>query len=130
MTTELTYLSASIGLYFLMVAIQAVFSNLEHTPKDLLGPRDSVTDASVMTLRAKRALANMNEAMLMFAPLVLIVVVSEQSTTMTALGASLFFWGRTVFAPMYYFGVPVIRTLAWTVALIGTAMVARPLLPF
>ena len=42
---------------------------------------------------------------------------------MTAMGAALFFYGRLAFAPLYYFGVPWLRTLAWFVSIIGILMI-------
>jgi uncharacterized MAPEG superfamily protein len=35
----------------------------------------------------------------------------------------LFFYGRLAFAPLYWFGVPVLRTVAWAVSIVGIIMI-------
>jgi len=42
--------------------------------------------------------------------------------------AALFFWGRVVFAPTYWLGVPWVRTLAWFVSIAGILMILWELL--
>jgi len=42
--------------------------------------------------------------------------------------SALFFWGRVVFAPLYWFGVPWVRTLAWAVSIVGILMILWELL--
>ena len=130
MPLELSYLSASVILYSVMIVVQAVFSNLEHGPVPLAQARDNISDESVLVGRAKRANQNMVEALLLFAPLVLIAVVTERTNPMTELGAGLFLGGRIAYAPLYWFGVPWLRTLAWFVAAVGAFLVLLQVLPF
>jgi uncharacterized MAPEG superfamily protein len=56
------------------------------------------------------------------------VQVAEVSGTVTAAGAWLYLIDRVVYLPMYLFGVPWLRTLAWTISLLGIAMMLVPLL--
>lgn len=130
MTTEFSYLVASAALYFVMIAIQAVFSDKEHGLKHNAGARDNAVDKSLMVQRAKRANANMVEALIIFTPLVLVAVMAERTNSMTALGAALFFWGRVAYAPLYWFGVPWLRSLAWFVGVIGLILIFSQILPF
>lgn len=130
MAVELSWLVASVILYGVMIIVQAVFSNIEHTPADLAGPRDAVTDRSVFVGRAKRANSNMIEALLLFAPLVLVAVLAERTNDMTALGAAVFFWARLAYAPAYWLGVPWLRTLIWLAGFIATLIVLFQVLPF
>ncbi|MGJ3233108.1 MAG: MAPEG family protein [Oceanicaulis sp.] len=130
MTLDASLLVLAVIIYMVMILVQVVFSNLEHKPKDQLGPRDGLTDTSAMTGRAKRANANMVEALMMHAPLVLIVLLADRANEMTALGGWLFVAGRAVYAPLYWLGVPVLRTLAWFVAAAGTVLVLLQVLPF
>lgn len=130
MTLDASLLVLAILIYMAMILVQVVFSNLEHKPKDQLGPRDGLTDTSRMTCRAKRANHNMVEALMMHAPLVLIAILADSTNEMTALGGWLFVAGRAVYAPLYWFGVPVLRTLAWGVAAAGTVLVLLQVLPF
>ncbi len=123
MPTEINYLLSAVALYLLMIVFQAVAATVSGkvTLGDLLGPRDKLPASGVSQLhaRARRAQANFTEGMVMFIPLVMITVYSAQTTPMSALGATLFFYGRLAFAPLYWFGVPVLRTVAWAVSIVG-----------
>lgn len=130
MVIELSYLSASVALFGAMIFVQALFSNLEHKLGDLAGSRDGIIDNNPRTMRAKRANQNMIEGLLLFAPLVLIAAQSGRLSETTALGTALFFWGRVAYAPLYWFGVPWLRTVAWTVSLLGILLVFSEVLPF
>ena len=72
----------------------------------------------------------MLEAMIMFAPLILLAEATGRFNEMTALGAAIFFWSRLAYAPAYWFGVPVARSLIWFGGVIGTVMVFLQVLPF
>ncbi|GHA81685.1 hypothetical protein GCM10009069_00920 [Algimonas arctica] len=123
MPTELQYLISAVGLYLFMILMQTVSATVSRKASvaDLVGARDDLPTAGLTTFhgRTKRAQANFTESMVMFVPLCLIAVYSNDTSGLTALGAALFFYGRLVFAPMYYFGVPWLRTLAWFVSIIG-----------
>lgn len=123
MPTELLYLISAVGLYLLMIMMQAVSATVSRKASiaDLVGARDEMPPAGLTVFhgRTKRAQANFTESMVMFVPLCLIAVYSNETSSLTALGAALFFYGRLVFAPCYYFGVPWLRTLAWFVSIIG-----------
>ena len=66
----------------------------------------------------------------MFAPLILVAAHLGKLNDMTALGAALFFWGRVAFAPLYWFGVPWLRTLAWFASIAGIIVVFLQVIPF
>ena len=123
MPTELQYLISAVGLYLVMILMQAVAAIVSRKANvaDLVGPRDNLPSDGLTPFhgRTKRAQANFTESMVMFVPLCLIAVYSNDTSSLTALGAALFFYGRLVFAPSYYFGVPWLRTLAWFVSIIG-----------
>ena len=130
MPIDVSLLVLAIWVFIAMILVQVLFSNLEHPPKVMLSARDGLQDASVLTRRAKRANQNMIEALLMHAPLVLLVVLLDRANDMTALGGWLFVAGRAVYAPLYWFGVPVLRTLAWFAAAVGTVLILLQVLPF
>ena len=123
MPTELQYLISAVGLYLVMIVMQAVAATVSRkaSVSDLVGSRDNLPSDGLTPFhgRTKRAQANFIESMVMFVPLCLIAVYSNDTSSLTALGAALFFYGRLVFAPSYYFGVPWLRTLAWFVSIIG-----------
>jgi len=129
MTIDASLLVLAIVIFIVQVMVQGLFSNLEHKPKELLGPRDQLSDGK-LAARAKRANQNMIEALLMFAPLMLAAIALDRTNEMTALGGWLFVIGRAVYAPLYWFGVPVLRTLAWVAALAGIVLILLQILPF
>ena len=42
-----------------------------------------------------------------------------------ALGATVFFWGRLVYWPVYLAGIIYLRTLVWFVGIVGLVMIIR-----
>ena len=132
MAVELKYLVWSVALFFVMILAQAIAGSLsgKASISDLVGPRDHLDKDGLTPFhgRTKRAQANFIEGMCMFAPLVLVAAVTNSFSELTALGAALFFWGRVVFAPTYWLGVPWVRTLAWFVSIIGILMILWELL--
>ena len=130
MPLELSYLTASVVVYFLMVMVQGAFSNLQHTPRMLVGNRDDLAPDNLRVARAKRANQNMIEALVMFVPLVLIAVVADRTNQWTQMGAGLFLAARIAYAPLYWFGGGPLRSLAWSIGLFGTLMILFQILPF
>jgi uncharacterized MAPEG superfamily protein len=77
--------------------------------------------------RARRAHLNMLENLVLFTVLVLIAQVAGKANAMTALGASIFFWARLVYAGIYLAGISWVRTVVWFVSVIGMAIIAGQL---
>lgn len=130
MTPELSWLSATALLFFLYIFGEIVTANRQFKLGDLLGPRDNLGAYGAPLGRAKRATANMIEMMCMFVPLVLVAVLSERTNQWTELGCMIFFFSRLVFAPLYWFGVPVVRTLAYFAGVAGLIMIFLQVIPF
>ncbi len=78
--------------------------------------------------RAYRAHMNAFEAIALFAPLAIAVHVTQSGNEVTAMAAAIFFAARVVYAPLYYFKIPVLRTAIWSVGLIATLTLAYQLL--
>ena len=74
--------------------------------------------------RADRAAKNQMEAMVMFLALVLAAQVAGKASQI-ALGATVFFWARLVYWPVYLAGIPVLRTLVWLVSIIGLILILK-----
>ncbi|MEM6537159.1 MAG: MAPEG family protein [Pseudomonadota bacterium] len=121
--TVISCLLAAVGLYFLNIVAQAVFANIHHDPKTLLGPRDGFESESVGLLRAKRAQANFTEAMVMFVPVALLAHVTGQGEGAAAFGGALFVVSRAFYLAIYLAGTPVVRSLAWAGGLLGTVII-------
>lgn len=81
-----------------------------------------------MAARLDRARRNFLETFPFFAAAALAVVATQRADAGTALGAQLYFWARLVYVGLYAGGVPYLRTVVWTVSMVGLAKVLLPLL--
>jgi len=87
------------------------------------GNRDRALPVPAWTERAVRAHANLVENLGPFIILVLVAHVGGKANATTALGAMIFFWARAVYAAVYIAGIIYLRTIVWSVALIGELMI-------
>lgn len=62
---------------------------------------------------------NAVENLIIFAPLVLILNAADYSTQWTVLACAVYFWSRLAHVIVYTFGIPVVRTLTFTVGFIA-----------
>jgi uncharacterized MAPEG superfamily protein len=92
-----------------------------------LGNRDTPLELPVWVERARRAHANAVENLAPFAVLVLVAHVAGAANATTALGATLFFWGRVGHFVVYTIGIPYLRTLVFAVAVLGEIMILTQL---
>jgi uncharacterized MAPEG superfamily protein len=67
---------------------------------------------------------NAVENLIIFAPLVLILDAMNYSSQATALACAVYFWARVAHLIVYTMGVPVLRTLAFSVGFIAQAVLA------
>ena len=131
MSADLNWLLASAILTWLMLLAASLLRARGWTPagmKIAFGNRDDLPAPTPMAGRADRAAKNMLENLLLFALLVLAAHAAGKADARVAQGAALFFWGRLAYAPLYWLGIPYLRTLAWLVAVIGMAMIVFALL--
>ncbi len=128
MTPDLKYLLFSVILAFVQLLIAAVLANQAVGLPTLAGNREGLGELPGMAGRAKRAHLNMIENMVLFAALVLIAAVAGKANAMTAMGATIFFWARLVYAGIYVAGISWVRTVAWFVSVIGMVLIALQLL--
>jgi uncharacterized MAPEG superfamily protein len=87
------------------------------------GNREAPLVVPAWTARAERAHANLVENLGPFAVLVLVAHVAGKANATTALGATLFFWGRVGHAITYIAGLIYVRTLVFFVAAIGELLI-------
>ena len=119
-------LAASAALGLVQVALAAAFSVGARGMGWALGPRDDAgAPLGTIGARLERALRNFLETFPIFAVAVLIAAALNRHTAMTVLGAQLYFWARVAFVPVYALGIPVVRTLVWTVSLVGIVLVLQ-----
>ena len=88
------------------------------------GNREGMPPALGMAGRADRAAKNQMEAMVLFLALVLAAQVAGKGTQ-AAYGATIFFWARLVYWPVYVAGIIYLRTLIWFVSLFGLFLILK-----
>jgi uncharacterized MAPEG superfamily protein len=88
-----------------------------------VGNRENMQPFSGWVGRAHRAHRNLLESLVLFAILVLVAQAFSRFNAMTALGAQLFFYSRVLYAVVYIAGIPWVRTLIWSVSIVGLVMI-------
>jgi uncharacterized MAPEG superfamily protein len=136
MTPELTALALAGLLQGAQYVLMAVPANLELGTAKTLSPRDPdrlgkplIEQVSPVTGRLFRALDNHFEGLILFTRAVVVVTLSNQSTSVTAACAWAYLAARVLYVPAYAFGWTPWRSLIWMVGFISTmAMIVAALL--
>ncbi|MFI4967283.1 MAG: MAPEG family protein [Gammaproteobacteria bacterium] len=129
MTTEYQMLlwTVVLGLVQLVVHVLAAIKvrglGWAFSPRDAAMPRLEGVGG-----RLDRAFYNLLETFPFFAAVVLVGGALGVHSSMTALGAQIFFWARVVYIPVYAVGLPVARTGIWGVSVVGIVMLLIPIL--
>jgi uncharacterized MAPEG superfamily protein len=129
MTIELNVLAWGCVLAIVHIFVAVRFKTRQYGSKWNMGARDEeLPPPQPVVGRLARAQANFFETFPIFAAAALIVSVAHLGSRWTAIGALLWIGARVVYLPLYAFGVPVVRTVAFLVSIAGLAMVLRPAL--
>ena len=124
MTIEMEMLAWSIVLGFVHIVASAIATTSQYGSAWNLGPRDqAMPRLEGMAGRFERALRNFLETFPLFAAAVLMADAVNRHGSLAVWGAELYFWGRVVYLPLYAFGVPAVRTVAWSIATLGIGLV-------
>ena len=123
MSPEMKFLLWSVALAFIQMLVAVSGATLQVGLPRLAGNRDGLPELTGWAGRAQRAHWNMLENLPLFVALVLIAEIARRTNAMTLLGAELFFWGRVAHGIIYVAGLPWLRTLAWTVSVIGLILI-------
>ena len=128
MTTELFHLALTLLLALVQIFLPAFGRVGQFGLAWNAGPRDQPKGpVGPVTGRLERAQANLFETLPLFIGAVLIAHVSGANGALTAWGAGLYFWARVAYLPLYAFGVPYVRSLAWVVSLVGLVLILATL---
>ncbi len=87
-----------------------------------LGNRDNAPEPSAFAGRATRTASNTLENMVLFSALAFTAALSGSNDPQILSGATLFFWARVAFIPVYYVGLVYVRTVVWGASIVGMAM--------
>jgi uncharacterized MAPEG superfamily protein len=129
LSTEFTTLALAmiLGFVHMLAATQAITS--ERGLWWNMGPRDNAAPLrSALAGRLDRAFANFRETFPFFAASVLALGVLDRHNAQTVWGSELYLAGRVLYLPLYAAGIPVARTIAWTIATVGIGMLIAALL--
>jgi uncharacterized MAPEG superfamily protein len=120
MTTEfrLLALSTVLGLVHIVAASHA--ASLQRGYRWTASARDEpVEPLRGVAGRLDRASRNFLETFPLFAAAVLAGNALGRHGALTEWGARLYFWGRVAFLLLYAAGIPLVRSVAWSVAAVG-----------
>ena len=94
-----------------------------------VGARDEqLPPLDIMAGRLARAQANFQETFPIAIVALIGVVVANRTSASTALGGWIWLGARIAYLPLYAAGIPVVRTVTFTISLVGLAMVLKPLI--
>ena len=123
MTPDLEMLVWSAALTLVQMLVAVAGATLQVGLPTLAGNREGLPSLTGWAGRAARAHLNMLESLAVFAIVVLVAHLTGRANETTALGATLFFWGRLAYALIYVAGIPWLRTAAWGVSVAGIVLV-------
>ena len=129
MPIELYLLGATLVLALVQILLTAHLRTRQYGIKWNAGPRDdAMPPLNPVAGRMLRAQENLFETLPLFVGAVLAATAAGRLGLMTSLGAHLYFFGRLIYVPLYAIGIPVVRSLVWTVATAGLVLVLIGLL--
>jgi uncharacterized MAPEG superfamily protein len=129
MPVEIKILALGAVLLFIHIFAATRFKTAQYGRSWNVGARDeTLPPANPVTGRLIRAQANFEETFPIAIVALLGVVLAGRTSATTALGGWMWLGARVVYLPLYWAGVPVIRTIVWIIALVGLVLVIKPLL--
>jgi uncharacterized MAPEG superfamily protein len=120
MSRELMWLTLTViltGLMWLPYTIDRVM--VRGLMGAMANPSRKDKPQSAWAMRLYFAHTNAIENLVIFAPLVLILDSMGHSTESTVIACTVYFWARLAHAIVYTMGVPVLRTLAFSVGFLA-----------
>jgi uncharacterized MAPEG superfamily protein len=119
----------SVVLGLVQIAIAATCSVAQRGLGWAASPRDEVKPPLTgIGGRLDRARANFLETFPLFLAVIVAAHLLQRHDATTVLGAQLYFWARLAHLPIYAAGIPYLRTLIWTVSIVGIVMVLAAVL--
>ena len=129
MPTEFNLLGATLLLALAQILLAGSARTRQYGRDWNMGARDAaMPPLDPLPARLQRAQANLFETLPLFIGAVLAAAAADRLGTKTLIGAHLYFWGRLLYVPLYAKGVPVVRTIVWSIASAGLLLVIAGLL--
>src|SRR5215472_13971529 len=123
-TEETRMLWASVVLGLVQVTLAVLFSAASGRVSWALGSRDEPgPPLGKLAGRLERAWQNYLQTFPMFAAVVLLANALNRHDHMMTLGADLYFYARVAYVPVYALGISGLRTLVWSVSVVGIVLI-------
>lgn len=129
MPIEIKIAALGAALLLVHILIATHLKTNQYGVKWNIGARDEgVPPPTPLTGRMVRAQANFQETLPIAIIALLGIVIAGRTSSTTALGGWIWLAARVAYIPLYAAGILAVRTLIWTISIIGIAMVIWPLL--
>jgi uncharacterized MAPEG superfamily protein len=129
MPIEVRVLAYAALLQVLQIVVYAIPANLQLGPSYTAGPRDEPRMPQGIAGRLQRALNKHFEGLILFTIAVVVVVLGNGSSDLTANAAWAYLAARVLYVPAYVSGIYLLRSLIWAVGFFATlAMLLATLL--
>lgn len=131
MTPTLTYLAwMAVITWLLLVAASLIRARIWSAGglQVATGNREGLPEPTGLAGRAERTARNTLENFVLFAAIALGAHAAGLVSPRIEAGAALFFWARVVYVPVYYAGLPYLRTGVWLVSIAGLGLMLSAML--
>lgn len=119
MSIELTLLIWSAVLALTYLGVQLTLYRIDYGVEHANSQRDNERPPNKWTVRGQRALSNFLETYPVFIALAVATELAGRSDGLTQWGAIIWFVARCAYLPAYFIDIRQMRSLIWTVSLIG-----------
>ena len=129
MTLEALSIVIYAFLIFAAILVQALYSSRTAGPAYGISNREGDPPGmGAAGLRIDRTLANLKVGAIMYLPLALLAVSMDISNGWTSGAALLTIASRLIYVPLFYLGIPVVRTLVWAPSFVAIPVLAAGIL--
>ena len=116
-------------LVFVQAQLPGILLAKQVGPQAQMGARDDLPEPTPELARSRRALANLQENLPAFLTLAVLSIVLGEQGWLSLLGGVLFLLGRLAHLFCYMRGLSPWRSYSYVLGLLGTILVAAPLVP-
>ncbi|MDT0576818.1 MAPEG family protein [Croceicoccus sp. F390] len=129
LAVEIRILVYAAILLLVHIMVEGYYKTKQYGREWNMGARDeALPPADPMVGRLGRARANYMETLPIAIIALLGVVIGGKAGFWTGLGGWIWLGARVIYLPLYWAGVPRLRSLVWAAGMIGLAIVIWPLL--
>ena len=129
MTTEIIVLALGAVLLLVHILLGGHFKTKQYGTGWNVGARDeALPELNAQAARLERAKDNFQETFPIAIVALLGVTVAGKASLVTELAAAIWLAARVIYLPLYWAGVPVIRTIVWAAGLLALLVMLGVLL--